>query len=175
MGFDAKAFEGAPIVARTADVPVPGLVDWFDIDDEQHKKLDSLHGKAQQNYAVEIGVAWKVRGLSDDEFERAAENARGNRSRLGEVFAAMAQLGADDADKLKDQVGANEGVSQQTALRAEHLLLGSVEPEINIHIAYKLGRTFPIEFRQLSTKILELSGLGGVDEKKLRPSGETKR
>jgi len=175
MAFDVKKFEKAQIIPRTASIAVPGLIDWFDLDDDKRAEFDGLTGAAKEQRAEEFGVVWKVRGLSDDEFEQATKNANGNRARLGEVFAEMAQLGVTDAERIKDQIGANESVSLQSALRAEHILLGSVEPKINVQIAYKLGRTFPIEFRQIVTKILELSGLGGVDEKKLKPSGETKQ
>lgn len=174
MAFDLKAFEGAVIVPRTSAVEVPGLVDWFEATETQRAEIERLTGRERDRYIVEeIGAKWTVRGLSDDEFEAAQKNANGNRAKLAEIFTELAQLGPEDDEGIKERLGADENVNIQTALIAEHILIGSVEPKINIRTAYKLGKNFPIEFRQIATKILELSGLGGIDEKKLNPSGET--
>lgn len=175
--FDLNAFEKAKLVPRTFDVPVPGLVDWFEITEKQQKTLDSLtNGAEREKFIIEeIGAVWKVRGLSDDELELAAKDANGNRERLAEVMTEMLNLKEGDSESIKEKLGLNEGVNQQTALRAEHLYRGSVEPVINIHVAHKLGQANPIEFRMLANKILELSGLGAIDEKKLKPSGKIKK
>lgn len=172
MPFNLKEFESASLVQRTAEVPVPGMFDWFEITDEQRSTLDGLPEAEKQKFLIEeVGTVWKVRGLTDDELEKSVDDARGNRARLADVFAQVLDLNSSDVDEIKEKLGADEPVNARTALRAEHVYRGSVNP-IPIQVAYKLGRAYPIEFRLIADKIAELSGLGAVDEKKQNPSGE---
>ncbi len=164
--FDIKAFEKATLTQRAFDVPVPGLVEWFGVSDDQREHLATLiTSESRDKYAIEIGVVWPVRGLTDDELERCAEDARGNRQKLADVFAEVMQINGADVDEIKEKLGVGESVNARTALRAEHVYRGSVNP-ISIRVAYKLGRAFPVEFRMLADKIMELSGLGGGRRKK---------
>lgn len=175
MSFDIKAFEKSVLTPRTEALPVPGLVDWFDIEGEQKNQLEQLTMPGERDeFAEKIGVVWKVRGLSDDELNQAEKDAKGSRAKIAEVMADMLKLETGDVDSIKERLGLDEEVGYRTAIRAEHVYRGSVEPKLSIALVHKLGKAFPIEFRQIATKVLELSGLGAIDEKKLSPSGTTK-
>jgi hypothetical protein len=172
MGFKTDAFQAAKLVHRTADVPVPGLADWFEVTPEQQAELDKITDKtAREKYLVEtVGCVWKVRGMTDDELQRNAEQANGQRLKLAEAFATMMDA-KSEVDEIIEQMG-GKGVTFASALRMENVRSGSVEPKINQATAVRLSKAFPVEFRMIENKIMELTGLGQVTEKKSKPSGE---
>jgi hypothetical protein len=63
-------------------------------------------------------------------------------------------------------------VPDDVAKRIEHLVLGSVDPVCTPDLAVRLCETYPVEFYQLTTKILELTGKGQEPGKSKR-SGKT--
>lgn len=172
MAFDLKGFQSADFQPRTYPVPVPGMAVWFNhLTDEQRAKLDSAQDNPalSNRLAVEYDVVWTVRGMEDNELEKATDNARENRNQIAEHVAAIIRGGAAKKSELGEM---EDDLHPRVALRVEYVHMASVSPEISIQDAVKLAKAFPVEFRVLSTKVLELTGLGQVDEKKLKPSGK---
>lgn len=104
---------------------------------------------------------WKVRGLSGNELGRCNEMAD-SRKNLTEILQ-------DLLVKKKDETP-TDYVPQEVAKRIEYLMVGSVDPVCDLDMATKLNEVFPIEFRILTGKIIELTGQGQVVGKQT-PSG----
>jgi len=134
----------------------------------------SEFGKAKMGYrTADVSVpamaewfdgppVWKVRGLSGNELGRCNEMAE-NRKGLTEILQDL--LVKKKAETTEDYV------PQEIAKRVEYLLIGSVEPNCDLDLAAKLNEAFPIEFRILTGKIIELTGQGQVVGKQM-PSGK---
>lgn len=104
---------------------------------------------------------WKVRGLSGNELGRCNEMA-GSRKGLTEIL--------QDLLVKKSEETTADYVPQEVAKRIEYLMAGSVDPVCDLELATKVNETFPIEFRILTQKIIELTGQGQVVGKQT-PSG----
>jgi hypothetical protein len=152
MGFDLTAFDKAHFSDRQESVPLPALAAFF-LDGEE--------------------PLWTVRGLTHAELSRAAVAIQAGQN-LEAVIEALTGDAKAKAGAIKQLLGVADGdVPQETKKRLEHLVMGSVDPEITLDIAVKLSVTFPIEFGQLTNKILELTGKGQVQaEVKRKPSGK---
>ena len=150
MGFNAKEFLKAKFEPRIEGVPVPDLRDFFKDGDEP---------------------VWKVRGLTGQELGRANEAAARNRSIKAIVEALAGQADKERAGAIQDLLGVGENVPEDIAKRIEHLVLGSVDPPCTQDLAVRLCEVFPVEFYQLTTKILELTGKG-QEPGKPKPSGK---
>jgi hypothetical protein len=138
-GFDMSAFRGAALAPRQAVVQVPELAAWFE-------------GPAE----------WTVRGLTGDEIARANDGV----SKAALVASAVEALAAGSAARA-EQVEAMRGIlgigtdtPPDLVKRLEHLVFGSVAPEIDREIAVRLFAAYPVVAYQLTNKILELTGLG---------------
>ena len=109
-----------------------------------------------------IDAAFTVRGLTFEELARA-ENQADNTDTVRKL---LEHLGSSNAQAksaaLADALGYGEEVPRQQVIRKAHLVIGSVDPAIDEEMAVKLANTFPVEFKQLTNKILELTGKGQV-------------
>lgn len=140
--FDSKSFKKEKFKARTEDVAVPDLEAWF-------KKGTK--------------AVWKVRGLSGKEVGATKMAAAKNKSLAGimemlksanvtektEAMAAVMDLGKD---RITDDI----------AERLEQLVTGSLKPKCDIDLAVKLCESFPVDFYNITNRILKLTGLGMV-------------
>jgi hypothetical protein len=151
MSFDSKKFLKTKFVPRTEDVPVPDLQAFFP---EGSKAI------------------WKVRGLTGQELGRAAEASERNRNIVAIIEGLTAEAAADKAEALKDLLGVGGSTPQDIAKRLEHLTIGSVDPPCTLDLAVRLCEVFPVEFYQLTNKILTLTGQGQSPGKQ-PPSGVT--
>lgn len=150
MGFDTKKFQKAKFAFRTEAVSVPDLKEWFGTNDEP---------------------VWIVRGLEGSELGFVNETAQRNRN-----IAAILQgiLSPDDDAKMqavRDLVGVPGNTPEDIARRLEMLVLGSVDPKVEMETAIKLCKVFPIEFMQLTNKITILTGQGQVPGKQKGSGG----
>lgn len=106
-----------------------------------------------------------VRGLTHHEVAKCAEGIQSSAN-----LEALLKAAAGHAPSMKDAIGELIGkvgdTPKDTQKRILHLVEGAVEPEFDEMTAIKLAETFPIEFTQLTNKILELTGLGQVAIKK---------
>lgn len=103
-----------------------------------------------------------VRGLTGEEIARANETDARYRAVAAavEALASSAAAKSDQADALKTLIGCSDQVPQDLAKRFDHLVFGSVSPQIDRALAVKLFASYPIVAYTLTNKILELTGLG---------------
>lgn len=138
-GFDLAGFRGAALAPRQAVVQVPELAHWFDVPPE-----------------------WTVRGLTGDEIARANEAV----SRAALVASAVEALASGSAAKteqveaMRGLLGCGTDTPADLVKRLDHLVFGSVSPEIDRDVAVRLFNSYPVVAYQLTNKILELTGLG---------------
>lgn len=139
MLFDAAAFRKATSSPRTAKVRLPALAAFFDEDEKPE---------------------FEVRNLSGEELARCHDAVRTNRD-VAELAVQM--LSGDSAEKItaiREAMGIGERVPDEIAKRIEMLVLGSVEPTLDREAVLKLCRVAPIEFYQLTSEIIRLTGEG---------------
>jgi hypothetical protein len=149
--FNTKKFLKTKFVARTFDVPVPDMKDFFE---------------------EGAPAIWKVRGLTGQELGRANEAAGKHKSIVAIIEGVMSTSSKDNADAVKDLLGLGTDTPADVAKRMEHICMGSVEPKCPLDLAVRICETFPIEFYQITNKIMELTGQGQVPGKP-KPSGGT--
>ncbi|MDR5867302.1 hypothetical protein [Halomonas koreensis] len=162
MEFDISKFTGATFTPREEDVQVPGLKAFFTGEPEKDDK-----GNPKP-------PVWRVRGLKGAELAKANEAVEMNRNRSAIAEALASGKDQKITEALRELIGNGEKVPDDTAKRIEMLTLGSVSPECSGQLAVKLAEAFPIEFTQLTNKIMQLTGLGGEPGKPKRSSGKTK-
>lgn len=151
MPFDSKKFLKTKFTPRTEDVPVPDLQPFFP---EGAKAV------------------WKVRGLTGQEIGRASEAADRNKT-IGAIMEGLtAEAAKDKVEAVKNLLGIGGNTPADIAKRLEHMTVGSVDPPCTLDLAVRVCETFPIEFYQITNKIMELTGRGQVPGKQ-PPSGET--
>ena len=139
MSFDIEKFKNGKLSDRTAEVPVPALASFFGKDEK---------------------AVFTVRGLTGAELGRSNEAVSQNKN-----IAAIAEsvVSPDEKEKIEGMrqlLGLSDDVPDDIVKRHTLLTMGSVEPEIDHTTAVKLAESFPLEFYQLTTKILELTGKG---------------
>jgi hypothetical protein len=105
---------------------------------------------------------WHVRGLTGNELGRCQEMSESRKS-LTEII--------QDILVKKNDESTTDYIPKENALRIEYLMVGSVDPECDQDLAIKINESYPIEFRILTAKILELTGQGQTVGKQT-PSGE---
>jgi hypothetical protein len=137
--FNNKAFMRQQFENRTHDVPVSELVAWFDED------ADPI---------------FTVRGLTFEELSKADAAADNSATMLNLVASLSTKDGKAIAEGIKDAFGVGQETPTNMIKRINHLVMGSVQPEIDEQFAVKLASTFPVEFTQLTNKIVELTGKG---------------
>jgi len=152
MGLDKKRFMNARFEPRTAEVPVPALKEYFGEDEEN--------------------PSWTVRGLEGRELGQAHEAAERNRQISAILEGLLSEDNREKVASIRKMLGLGDETPRDIAKRVEMLTLGSVEPECDLELALKLCRAFPIEFYELTNKIVELTGRGHIPGK-AKPSGAT--
>jgi len=145
--FDTNKFEQSQLSPRTAKVEVKDLKQWFDKDEDPN---------------------WEVKGLTATEMAKAQESASKNKNIISVIEAIATDK--DKVNALKELLGTDDNVPVELAKRMEHLVQGSINPVVDLSLSVKLAQHFPIVFMQLTTKILELTGLGSIDRVKLKAS-----
>ena len=139
MQFLADKFDRAEMAPRTKRVPVEALSSFFTLEPDEKPM-------------------WEVRGLTATELHRAI--AAGQRQNSVESIVKAIATNADVAQAVRKALGLTTDTPGEIAKRLELLVLGSVEPKIELPTAVKLAERFPIEFMQLTNEIGELTGQG---------------
>lgn len=152
MAFRADRFLNAAYEPRTARLDVPELKAWFDEDEEP---------------------TWLVRSLTANEIWQA-KNAGARMDNAKALVDAIkgSSKNAKSAEFSKI-FGFSDDTEVEVAIRQEMLTKGTVEPEIDVSVAVKIGNFNGVLFQRLTDKILELTGLGQVEQGK--PQASTKR
>ncbi len=151
MSFDAKKFLKTKFTPRMEEVPVPDLAAFF------------------PDGAKPV---WKVRGLTGQELGRANEAAERNKNIAAIIEGIASGAAKEQTDAVKDLLGVGGQAPQDVAKRLEHLVIGSVDPKCTPDVAVRLCETFPVEFFQITNRIVQLTGQGQMPGKQ-QASGET--
>lgn len=151
MPFDAKKFLKTKFTPRTVEVPVPDLAAFF------------------PDGAKPV---WKVRGLTGQELGRANEAAERNKNVAALLEGIASGVAKEQTEAVKELLGVGGSTPQDIAKRLEHLAIGSVDPKCPADLAIRLCETFPVEFFQITNRIVQLTGQGQMPGKQ-PPSGET--
>ncbi|MCP5006927.1 MAG: hypothetical protein GY941_23715 [Planctomycetes bacterium] len=148
MTFNVKAFKQEKFKVRTEDVPVPDLKQWF-------KKGTK--------------AVWKVRGLKGKEVGVAKVAAAKNKSLAGIITMLQSAKVAEKTEAMEAVMDmAKDQVPENIAERLEHMILGSVKPKCDINLALKVCERYPVDFYNITTRILKLTGLGMMPGKHKR-------
>jgi len=140
MPFDVEKFRAAAVQPRTEDVKVPGMAHWFG------KKADA---------------EWRVRGLTFEEIARAEVAADKSSTMLALIDSLAGDASVKDkVESIRDALGYGADTPGVVIKRLEMLVTASVDPVITLDIGVKLANVHPVEFKQLTDKVLELTGLG---------------
>lgn len=140
MSFDIERFRSAILAPRQAAVAVPDLKHWY--------------GNA--------APVWTVRGLTGEEIARANESNQRS-SLVAAAIQALANAASarqEQTEALQTLIGYGAETPDDLAKRFDHLVAGSVEPQIDREIAVRLFTSYPIVAYTLTNKILELTGMG---------------
>ena len=152
MGFDAKKFMKTKFTPRTADVEVLDMRDFFPPGEP---------------------CVWKVRGLTGQELGSANESADRNKNLSAIIEALTSSAAKDKAEAVKELLGIGGTTTADISKRLEMIVAGSVSPICKPDLAVRVCEVFPIEFFQITNKILEMTGKGQMPGKQ-EPSGEKK-
>jgi len=151
MTFDEAAFNSAQLTARTKDVPVPELAEFF---------------KEEKN------PVWQVRGLSGHEVALANLAVQKNSSIVALIEAITGGTKDEKTEAIKELLGVEtEETPADLAKRISMLSHGSVVPECSESLAVRLASKFPVTFYTLTNEITTLTGLG-AEVGKPKPSGK---
>ena len=142
--FDNKKFLQTQFVPRETNVPVPDMKDFFPED---------------------VKPVWTVRGLTGVELARTNEAVARNKDMAAILEGLISQSNQEKVASVKQLIGIDSKVPGDIAKRVEMLVIGSVNPVIDTEIAVKVCSVFPIEFYELTNKIVVLTGQGHVPGK----------
>lgn len=149
MTFNLDKFQAAEFSARVERVEIRQLSEFF--------------GEGE----VPVFV---VRGLTAAELQRAIE--AGNRQGAIETVVKAITTKQDQVESIRKALGLTKDTPGEIAKRIEMLVLGCTEPAMNHAAAVKLAEVCPIEFYDLTNKIVTLTGQGG-SRVKPQPSSHT--
>ena len=146
--FAAEKFKRAAFAPRTETVSIPELAEFFG------------EGEAPE---------FVVRGLTASELHIAMEAS----IRLKSVDAMVKALATqqDQIQAIRRALGTSTDTPGEIAKRLSMLVSGSVSPQIDDATAAKLAETFPVEFYDLTNRIINLTGQG-ASRVKPQPSSQ---
>lgn len=147
MPFDLKKFRSAKLTARTEDIPMPGLKEFFTENEEP---------------------VFKVRGMTGAEMFQVRESVEKRRDLQLIVSKLLSGDGSAIGEAVEEFYGS---VPEEFVKRVETLLIGCVSPELTRQDAMKLFRHFPTQASIITTRILYLTGEGSLPGE-LKDSGE---
>lgn len=145
--FKTMAFEG-----RTAAVKVPSMSAFF-----------------EEGKPAEI----TVRGLTGVEVAKARQRVSQNAA-VGElVDKLLSEKAGVKVQGLKESLGISDDVPDDTVYRIAVLEAGLVDFEVDQEQCVRMNDAYPEAFYSLTSKILELTGLGKIPMGESNASGMT--
>jgi hypothetical protein len=148
MPFNSEAFKQAHFEPRTATIKVPELAEWFD-------------GPAE----------WIVRAPAANDLARANE-AKARLDRTEALAQALASgTGGEVLREAQRALGRSNDTEPDIARRMELIEACSVDPVCDREMSLKLAQFAPVQFYQVTNRILILSGQGPATAKKRKRSG----
>jgi hypothetical protein len=152
MAFKAESFVNQEFQPRTEAIRLESLADWFDGE-----------------------PIWTVKSVTASDLARANEAAERRKNLVGAIEAVAGSVGQEKVQATRELLGIDrKETPPDIAKRLDLLVAGSADPVIDMTVAVKLGKTFPIEFMLLTNKVLLLSGQGAVPGKS-KPSGKANK
>lgn len=151
MTFDLAKFERAKFEPRTESVTVAGLSDFFKEGSEP---------------------VFVVRGVTASELHNATEASKRNTA-VEAVVSALASK-QEQVQAIRDALGMAGSTPGEVARRLELLVAGCITPKLTLPAAVKLAEAFPVEFLELTNRIIILTGQGGCLVKPAAASRKTK-
>lgn len=136
--FDLDKFTQAQLSAREGRVNVPGLAPFF--------------GGAEP--------VCVVRQLTGYEMARCQEAVKINRDLAGLVAGLVSDSSREKVDAIRKALGVSDSVPDEIAKRLEMLVIAGVNPAWDREAAVKLCTHYPVEFYQITTEIIRLTGEG---------------
>lgn len=136
--FLADQFEAAKFEARTETMTIPALAEFFS------------DGAAPE---------FVVRGLSASELQRSIE--AGTRQNAIETVVKAISSQKDQVETIRKALGLASDTPGEIAKRMEMLVQGCVRPTLTHAVVAKLAEVCPIEFYDITNKIVNLTGQGG--------------
>lgn len=136
--FKVDQFQNAEFRPRTERVPIPSLAEFFD------------EGEAPE---------FVIRGLTATELQRAIE--AGQRQGSIESIVKAISSKAEQVETIRKALGMVKDTPGEIAKRLEMLVIGCVEPALDHAAAVKIAEVCPIEFYDVTNKIVALTGQGG--------------
>jgi hypothetical protein len=134
-------FRQASLKRRTLAVPVPSMSDFFD--DGQKPEII-------------------VHGLTGDEVAQARLRVKQNAA-IGEILSKIAgEKASEKIEGIQQALGLSDEVPDDTVYRIAVLEFGVDSIELNQEDCVKINAAFPEAFYSLTSKIIELTGLGQV-------------
>lgn len=139
--FDAEKFMAAQFSRRTAEIPVPELAEFFD----------------------EKKAVMTVQNLTGSEFGRVLEETKGNR--LEDVQSLLRTAGSGDPEAVVKAVeryaeAFKTKLPNDVVMRTHMIVMGLVEPKLDLEGVIRLREQCPDVFYRLSNKIQALTGQG---------------
>lgn len=148
-GFLTDKFANAKFEPRTEEIDVPFMRDFFEEGREPKFIIRGLNA-VELNTTIEANTKQK----SIDNIVKAITTDR------------------DQIQSVRKALGMSGDIPAEIAKRIETFVLGCVSPQFNHSMAVKFAEAFPIEFYDITNKILNLTGMGGSYVKP-QPSSQT--
>jgi len=139
MGLDVNKFVNSKFDTTTEEIKLDCLKDFFGKDEKPVIKVKGLTG-------VELGFV----------------NESIDRSKAVNdiVEKLMSTVGKEKAEGVFEGVGLSDETPSDIVRRIEIMKKGVVEPEVGHEFVLKFCDRFPVEFYEVTNKILELTGKG---------------
>lgn len=144
MTFDKNRFNSATFERRTETVPVAVLSDFFGEDEK---------------------AEFEVQGLTHHEIAECSAGVQGNEN-LKNILQAAAGHKPSIKKAIEDILETSVEVPVDTQKRILQLVKGCLKPKLDEGTSVRIAERFPVEFIELTNKILELTGLGHIAVKK---------
>lgn len=148
--MDIKKFKSAEFERRTAPVPVPGLSAFFD----DSKKAEFI-----------------VQGLTGEEVAKARERVNQNKSINELIESVLSKKTSDKVRGIQQALGIGKEVPDDLAYRIALCEFGVVSVHLEQEDCVKLAAVCPVAFYEVTSKILELTGIGQVHPGESNASG----
>jgi len=154
MGFDVNKFVNTKFQPRQAEITVESLKDFFDEGDKPSFVVRGLTG-------IELGLV-----------NEAVEKTTIVNEVVEKLFSKNPK---EKVEGAFEGLGLGESTPVDIVKRIEMFKLAVVEPKgVNQEFALKFCHRFPVEFFNITNKILELTGKGQESLVKQKSSGDKK-
>jgi len=154
VGLDVDKFINSKFDEQTEEVEVPYLVDFFSSDEKP---------------------VMKIRGLTGIEMGFVNESVDRSKTLNNIVEKLLSKSQQEKVEGVLEGAGLSEETPEDVVRRIEILKKGIKEPENITHdFALKFCTRFPVEFFDITNKILTLTGKGQAMVKP-SPSGKKKK